>query len=74
MAPYWAEHPRIDTTPAARRPHNTFVKELGPRRWEALQRVVDEQGEADFALHCEIDLTGAHEPDAPLLSLVRVGT
>jgi hypothetical protein len=74
MAPFWAEHTRIDTTPAARLPHNTFVKELGPRRWEAIQRVVDEQGEVDFALHCEVDLGGAFDADAPLVSLVRVGS
>ncbi len=74
MAPYWAEHPRIDTTPAARRPHNTFVNELGPRRWEAIQRVVDEAGEVDWALGCEIDLSGSFDPEAPLLTLVRIGS
>ena len=61
-------------TPAARRPHNTFVKELGPRRWEAIQKVVDEAGEADWMLQCEIDLTGDRDPDLPLLTLLRVGT
>ena len=74
LAPYWAEHPRIDTTPAARRPHNTFVKELGPRRWQAVQRIVDEAGEVDWAIECEIDLSSPRDPDAPLLSLVRIGT
>ncbi|ACG74701.1 DEAD/DEAH box helicase domain protein [Anaeromyxobacter sp. K] len=75
MAPYWEAHPRIDVTPAARRPHNTFVKELGPRRWEAVQRIVDEAGEVDWAVTCEIDLTEPpRDPDQPLLALVRVGT
>jgi len=74
LAPYFAEHPRIDVTPAARRPHNTFVKELGPRRWEVVQKIVDEAGEADWMLQCEIDLTGDRDPDLPLLGLVRVGT
>ncbi len=74
LAPYWAAHPRIDTTPAARRPHHTFVKELGPRRWEAVQRIVDEAGEVDWAIVCELDLSGPHDPDRPLLSLVRIGT
>jgi superfamily II RNA helicase len=74
LAPYYAEHPRIDVTPAARRPHNTFVKELGPRRWEVVQKIVDEAGEADWMLQCEIDLSGDRDPDAPLLALVRVGT
>jgi superfamily II RNA helicase len=74
LAPYWAEHPRIDTTPAARRPDNTFVKELGDRRWQAIQRIVDEAGEVDWMLECEIDLSSPREPDAPLLSLLRIGT
>jgi hypothetical protein len=74
LAPYFAEHERIDTTPAARRPHHTFVKEVAPRRWEAVQRVVDEAGEVDWMILCEVDLSGAHDPDRPVLSLVRVGT
>jgi hypothetical protein len=74
LAPYYAAHPRIDVTPAARRPHQTFVKELGPRRWEAAQRIVDEAGEVDWMLHCEVDLTGDFDPDGPLISLLRVGT
>ncbi len=74
IAPYWAEHTRIDVTPAARRPHNTILREAGPRRWEAVQRMVDEAGEVDWALHCEIDLSGEHDRDAPLIRLVRVGS
>jgi superfamily II RNA helicase len=74
MAPYWAEHQKIDTTPAARRPQHTFVKEAGPRRWEAVQRLVDEAGEVDWALHCEVDLSGEYDAEAPLVRLVRIGT
>jgi superfamily II RNA helicase len=74
MAPYWAAHPRIDTTPAARRPHNTFVKELAPRHWEAVQRIVDEAGEVDWMIQCEIDLTGSFDPEKPIVSLVRIGS
>ncbi|HEY6100457.1 MAG TPA: DUF3516 domain-containing protein, partial [Anaeromyxobacter sp.] len=74
MAPYWAEHERIDTTPAARRAHHTFLKELGPRRWEAIQRIVDEEGEVDWALHGEIDLGSPRDLDLPLVDLVRIGT
>jgi superfamily II RNA helicase len=73
MAPYWAAHQRIDVTPAARRPHNTLVKELEPRRWEAIQRITDEAGEVDWALHCEVDLTGEFDRDAPFVRLVRIG-
>jgi hypothetical protein len=73
LSRYWEAHARIDTTTAARRPHNTFVKELGPRRWQAVQRVVDEAGEVDWMIECELDLTGDPSPDGPLLDLVRIG-
>ena len=74
MAHYWAEHPRIDLTPAARRPHHTFVEEVGRRRWKAVQRIVDEEGEVDWMLECVVDLSGSRDPDQPLLDLVRIGT
>jgi hypothetical protein len=74
LGPFWAEHTRIDVTPAARRPHNTFVRELAPRRWEAVQRIVDESGEVDWALQCEVDLSGEYDADGPFVRLVRVGT
>ncbi|MCX5730860.1 MAG: DUF3516 domain-containing protein, partial [Deltaproteobacteria bacterium] len=74
MAPYWAEHAHIDVTPAARRPDNSFITEIEPRRWRAVQRIVDEAGEVDWMLECEVDLTGPHDPDAPLIALVRVGS
>jgi superfamily II RNA helicase len=74
MAPYWAEHTRIDVTPAARRPHNTFVTEDGPRRWKAVQRIVDEAGEVDWMLECRVDLSAPRDPDLPLVELLRIGT
>ena len=74
LAPYFAEHDRIDQTPAARKPHQTFLKELAPRHWEAVQRLVDEAGEVDWMVQCEVDLTGAFDPDRPLLTLLRIGT
>jgi len=73
MAPYWAEHTRIDVTPAARRPHNTFLRETAPRRWEVAQRIVDETGEVDWALQCEVDLSGEYDVERPFIRLVRVG-
>jgi superfamily II RNA helicase len=74
MAPYWAEHSRIDVTPAARRPHNTFLAEVAPRRWQAVQRIVDEEGEVDWMLECAVDLSAPVDPDQPLVDLVRVAT
>jgi hypothetical protein len=39
-----------------------------------VQRIVDEAGEVDWAITCEVDLSGEYEVEAPLVRLVRVGT
>ena len=74
LAPYWAEHSRIDVTPRARRPDNTFLEEVAPRQWRAVQRIVDEEGEVDWMLECTIDLEGRTDPDEPLVELDRIAT
>ncbi|HZZ85864.1 MAG TPA: DUF3516 domain-containing protein [Anaeromyxobacteraceae bacterium] len=74
MAPYFAEHPRVDLTPAARRPHNTFLEKGADGSYQAVQRIVDEAGEVDWALHCAVDLARERPGDAPLIELLRVGT
>jgi hypothetical protein len=74
LAPYYAEHPYIDMRPSARRPDRAHVAAAGDRRWEATQQLVDETGEADWALFCVVDLATPRDPDVPLISLVRVGT
>ena len=62
MAPYWAEHARIDVTPRARRPDNTFLSEVAPRSWSAVQRIVDEAGEVDWMIECADRSRGAPRP------------
>ena len=74
MAPYWAEHSRIDVTPRARRPDNTFLSETSPRHWTATQRIADEAGEVDWMLECAVDLDPPPDPDGPLVALVRIAT
>ncbi|HVR63634.1 MAG TPA: DUF3516 domain-containing protein, partial [Polyangia bacterium] len=82
MAPYWAAHPRIDTTPAARRPHNTIVTRIDDRPFRAQQRIIDPAGDEDWSIDCLVDLDAApaNAADAPgaaprpLLALQRIGT
>lgn len=74
MAPFWAEHSRVDVTPRARRPDNTFLSEAAPRHWSAVQRVVDEAGEVDWMIACAVDLETRPDPDEPLVELVRIST
>jgi superfamily II RNA helicase len=72
MAPYWAEHASLLTTPEARRPHLTRLEEIGPQRYRVQQRLIDPEGEEDWALDCLVDLAGAGE-NGPLLDLQRIG-
>jgi superfamily II RNA helicase len=73
MAPYFDEHKVVVLTPAARKPSLTFIKEAGPRQWEAQQRIMDPEGHGDWMLDCEIDLRGRKLDDGPILILRRIG-
>ena len=73
LAPYFAEHAFIDFKPQARLPHNTLLKADGEGRWEAIQKIVDPEGEADWMLDCIVALSARTTLEAPLISLRRVG-
>jgi hypothetical protein len=88
MAPYFAAHASLSVTPLARRPSNTLIQELAPRRWRAQQRLIDPEGDEDWAIDCMVDLSrppaqGADAPapaagatpdaGAPLIELQRIG-
>ncbi len=73
LAPYFAEHPAIDVTPRSRLPHNTLLEKAGPGSYRVRQRVVDPEGEVDWAVECVVDLSVPRDEEAPLLELVRVG-
>jgi superfamily II RNA helicase len=74
LAPYFSEHGSIVTTPLARNPRNTVMKEAGPRLWDVEQRIVDPQGDEDWAIVGRVDLSvPPATEEAPLVELVRVG-
>jgi hypothetical protein len=76
LQPYFAEHASIVVTPAARAPRNTVLGAIAPRLWQAQQRIVDPEGDEDFAIHVRVDLTTPlpqGQENAPLIELVRVG-
>jgi superfamily II RNA helicase len=74
MEPYFAEHPSVDLKPRSRLPHNTVLRPDGELRWEAIQKIVDPEGEADWMLDCIVDLGAARPEGAPLIALRRIGT
>ncbi|MBX5480266.1 MAG: DUF3516 domain-containing protein [Myxococcaceae bacterium] len=72
--PYFATHAGVDLTPRARLAEHTLVREENARRWSAQQKILDPEGEADWVIDCVVDLTCDRPPDAPLISLRRIGT
>jgi superfamily II RNA helicase len=73
MAPYWATHKAVLTTPEARRPNLTRLDELGPGRYRAQQPLIDPEGDDDWAVDCVVDLTEPRPEGTPLLDLQRIG-
>jgi hypothetical protein len=74
MAPYFEQYKDIDLTPRARTVDRTIVREVGKRRWEVTQKIVDPEGDEDWAIFGEIDLTLPVAEDAPLVAVRRIGT
>jgi superfamily II RNA helicase len=73
MTSYFAEHATIDLTPRTRQPVNTFVRETEKRKWEVMQKIIDPEGDEDWALHGVVDLQRSFDEDAPLVELYRIG-
>jgi superfamily II RNA helicase len=74
LAPYWAEHPTLDTTPRARQPVLTQLTP-GPedRVWTVRHSLLDSKGEQDWYLEGTVDLRGRDDVDGALVSLRHVG-
>ncbi|HEY0708788.1 MAG TPA: DUF3516 domain-containing protein, partial [Polyangia bacterium] len=73
MAPFYEEHTRVLTTPNARHPSNTLLRQREPKIWEVQQRLLDPEGHDDWAIHADVDLTAGVPEDGPLVRLVRLG-
>jgi superfamily II RNA helicase len=74
MAPYFAEHGQVVTTPAARSPRSTVVRAAGERIWDVEQRLIDPAGDEDWAIFGRVDLSEGPPPDeTPIVELVRIG-
>lgn len=73
MAPYFAEHPQVLLTHEARLPHNTMLRPAGgPLRFEATQKIVSPDGQADWALEAIVDLSMERAPNTPVIALRRI--
>jgi superfamily II RNA helicase len=73
-APYFGAHERIVLTPEARKPSMAIVRTDGPGHWEARQKILAPEGEADWMLDCSVALPPGTLPEGPILTLRRIGT
>jgi hypothetical protein len=70
MAPFFAAHAELLTTPDARRPDRTRIDDLDAGRLRAQQALIDPEGDEDWSLDCVADV----KPGAPpRLALTRIG-
>ena len=70
MAPFFAAHAELLTTPDARRPDRTRIDDLDAGRLRAQQALIDPEGDEDWSLDCVVDI----KPGAPpRLALTRIG-
>jgi superfamily II RNA helicase len=70
MAPFWAAHTELLTTPAARRPDRTRIDPLDAGRIRVQQTLVDGEGDEDWSLDCVVDVQSG---GPPLIELQRIG-
>jgi hypothetical protein len=71
MAPFWAAHPELLTTPAARRPDRTRIDDIEPGRLRVQQTLVDPDGDEDWSLDCIVEAPA--DGGSPALQLQRIG-
>jgi len=73
MAPYWAEHPTLDTTPRARQPVLTQLTADGERAWRVRHNLLDSKGEQDWFLEGVIDLREREDVEGALVTVRHLG-
>ena len=57
LEPYFEQHDYMDLTPRARQTQNTVFVEETPRVFQVFQKIVDPEGEVDWAIHASVDLS-----------------
>ncbi|MBW2279846.1 MAG: DUF3516 domain-containing protein [Deltaproteobacteria bacterium] len=73
LEPFYREHESIRFDHEARLTEHTQLRPLGPRRFEVVQVLIDAEGDADWHVAGEIDLTHERSPKGPLVQVKRIG-
>ena len=74
LSPYYEEHAGIRFDHAARLAEHQQIRSLGPRRFEVLQVLLDPEGDHDWHVAGEVDLTQERLPSGPLVHVVRISS
>ena len=74
MAPYWAQHQKLRFDHEARLPTRTQLTAEGPRQYRVRQTLADPEGTDEWYIEATIDLDESTDPEAPLLTLVKIST
>lgn len=72
LAPFYERHGGIRFDHGARLAEHQQLRPAGARRFEVLQVLLDPEGDQDWYLAGEIDLTGERQPLGPLVHLLRI--
>ncbi len=72
MEAFFAAHADVDVGPRSRLPEFTQLDVVSPHVYRARQVLVDDVGDNDWMVECEVNLTD-RTGDEPLLTLVRIG-
>lgn len=74
MAPYFAAHASLDTSPRARQPVLTQLTETESRVWRARHTLIDANGEQDWFVEGVVDLRGKEDVEGALVAVHHIGT
>ena len=74
MAPFFAAHETLVFDHQARLADKTVIRDVGDRRYEVTQVLVDPQGDNLWHLRAAVELTRPESLDEPFLALLEIGT
>jgi hypothetical protein len=75
MEPFFAEHPRLRTDPAARGTSGTRITEdESAGLWRVQQTLYDDEEANDWVIEAAVDPAASHEAGRAILRLERIGT
>jgi hypothetical protein len=73
LAPFLAEYGGLRFDPEARQARHTRLRPVEPRVFDAMQALLDPEGEALWAIHGRVDLRGERDPEGPIVQVLRIG-